>query len=142
MSERRNVTNVHSDAAVKTIVSALTKALNDEDSSVRNDVARALENVRRESKAAVPALIASLKDEDFEVCQEAAEALGKFGPRAKATIAALMGLLNDTDTMVRHEAARADGSQSLGEDQEGNKVAKPQLRFLALLKRLLPTRQS
>ncbi|MEH1849289.1 MAG: HEAT repeat domain-containing protein, partial [Nostoc sp.] len=89
----------------ETAVSALIKALQDEDSSVRRSAADALGEIGNE--AAVSALIKALQDENSFVRWRAADALEKIGN--EAAVSALIKALQDEDSSVRRSAADALG---------------------------------
>jgi len=74
-------------------VPALTAALRDQDSYVRNFAANALGAVGPAAATAVPELINSLHDADESVSQSAQRALGGIGPAAKTAIPELIVLL-------------------------------------------------
>ena len=93
----------------KASVSALSEALQDEDSSVRVRAASALGSIGPEAKAAVPALIESLKSNALELRRAAASALGGIGPEAKAAVPALIESLKSNDIEQRRAAARSLG---------------------------------
>jgi HEAT repeat protein len=75
-------------------VSALVKALNDQEPEVRYYAARALGKIGTE--AAVPGLVQALNDESFQVRSDAAKALGKISSQEAAP--ELLKALDDATT--------------------------------------------
>ena len=76
---------------------ALTRALKDKDTYVRQAAAQALGKIGAKAKAAVPALANALKDQRPAVRQAAAQALGQIGAEAKAAVPALRAAMRDNE---------------------------------------------
>jgi hypothetical protein len=90
-------------------VTALIKALGDEDGHVRTEAARALGLLGQPTDAVLAALTKALHDEEAYVRCEAARGLGLMGRPDNAVLSALNEALGDEDGYVRTEAARALG---------------------------------
>jgi hypothetical protein len=90
-------------------VTALIRALDDEDGYVRTEAARALGLLGQPTDAVLPALIKALHDDEAYVRCEAARGLGLMGRPDDAVLSALNEALGDEDGYVRTEAARALG---------------------------------
>jgi HEAT repeat protein len=63
------------------VIPALIEALQDENTYVRRDAARALGSFGEEARSAVPALQAALRDREPSVRQAAAKALSRIEPK-------------------------------------------------------------
>ncbi len=97
------------------VVAALSHALNDPDSEVRVEAARALGQPG--VQVAVPALLAKLTAGTDELRSAVAEAIGDIGPPAAGAESALRELLGDDSAFVRvaaHEALEKLGFPSPG----------------------------
>src|SRR5579871_130778 len=86
------------------LVSALARAIHDENPTVRVSAAIALWHVDRPSKEALSVLIASCKEHNREARYYAFHWLEEIGPDAKEAVPALIEELNDTDELVRLRA--------------------------------------
>jgi hypothetical protein len=94
---------------VPNTVTALIRALDDEDGYVRTEAARALGLLGQPTDAVLSALIKALHDDEAYVRCEAARGLGLMGRPDDAVLSALNEALGDEDGYVRTEAARALG---------------------------------
>jgi HEAT repeats len=94
---------------VPNTVTALIRALEDEDGYVRTEAARALGLLGQPTDAVLSALSKALHDEEAYVRCEAARGLGLMGRPDDAVLSALNEALGDEDGYVRTEAARALG---------------------------------
>jgi HEAT repeat protein len=88
-------------------LTALTEALGDSDSRVRQLSAGALGIIGPDASSGVPALIALLAYTDEGSRGGACSGLGGIGPPARAAVPALRQLLSDPDAAIRFCAARA-----------------------------------
>jgi len=91
----------------ETAVIALTEALKDSNSGVRQLAADTLGRIGPEAKSAVPALIEALEAPDIFVRGHIVESLGNIGPEVKEVVPALIEALKDSDVDVRIRAANA-----------------------------------
>lgn len=91
-------------------------AIKDEDSSVRESAAKALEKLVKYEKGIVTQLTAALKDKAVSVRGNAAATLGGLGKHAKGAVPHLIKVLKDKDVSVRKHAIFA--IRSLGEHAE------------------------
>ncbi|MSU21931.1 MAG: HEAT repeat domain-containing protein [Pedosphaera sp.] len=91
----------------QTVVVALARALEDEDSGVRVKAAESLDRGGQAAAAAVPALIRALKDASPEVRKSVAAALGSIGGSATSAIPNLVGMASNTNEFASAEAREA-----------------------------------
>ncbi|MBA4062648.1 MAG: hypothetical protein C0501_02860 [Isosphaera sp.] len=82
-------------------VPALTKAVTDEDVSVRRLAVCAIENIGPGAKSALPALAKAVTDPDFHVRAGALDALGAIGADAAAAVPDIINALDDPDVRER-----------------------------------------
>lgn len=87
----------------------IIKALEYEDTYVRDSAAEALGEIGPEAKDAIPTIIDLLQDGRVYVRESAANALGEIGPYANEAVPALITALGDEDSWVRVYAAEALG---------------------------------
>jgi HEAT repeat protein len=92
---------------IETIQPALRRALQDEDSTVAGDAARALGALGTRASLSVGALVNTLSHEDPYVRVYAAEALASIGPSAASATNVLAGALGDPIPGVRWAACEA-----------------------------------
>lgn len=88
-----------------TAIPALVRALEDPDSSVRDEAENAL---IRFGEAAVPEVLPKLKDPDEFVRLRAVSVLGRIGPEAKEALPEIELAKNDSSQFVRNAAIEAD----------------------------------
>jgi len=87
----------------------IIKALEYEDTYVRDSAAEALGEIGPDAKNAIPTLIDLLQDREVYVRKSAANALGEIGPYANEAVPALITALEDEDSWVRVYTAEALG---------------------------------
>jgi hypothetical protein len=92
---------------IRPILSELTAALQDEDTSVRGWSAQAIGAIGPDAASAVPALIVLLANPDVGSRNSACIALHGIGPAARDALPALRTALEDPDADVRRFATRA-----------------------------------
>jgi HEAT repeat protein len=88
-------------------VPALTEALKNPNTLVRQNAALALGEVGPAAKGAVSALAEVLRDPEWVVRRQAALALGRLGPDARSAAPALQRLTRDANSLVRKAAQEA-----------------------------------
>ena len=101
-------------------VSALSRALGDDDVQLRKNVALAFNALaggwydlswqKLDIKSALPALVAALHDKDSNVRGWSAQAIGDIGPDAAKAVPDLITLLSNSDEASRNSACIALGS--------------------------------
>jgi HEAT repeat protein len=91
------------------VITALVKALGNEDRWLRRRAAEALGQIGQAEERVIAALVKALKDGDYGVRSRAAEALGQIGQADERVIAALVKALKDGDYGVRSRATEALG---------------------------------
>jgi HEAT repeat protein len=89
------------------VVTALVKALKDENAEVRQTAASSLSIAAIKADIAIPSLIESLEDENSKVRSAAAYALRNSGTQADIVLPALIEVLKDSNADVRSSAAAA-----------------------------------
>lgn len=111
---RWTVVKVLGEIASRNVMEPLITSLMDGDDSVRDQAAKALDNIdpnwtkSKEIKNALPRFLQSLKDSDKRIRADAAKALGKIGD--SSTVNALSETLKDEDFVVRWVAADSLGN--------------------------------
>lgn len=91
------------------VVSALTAALADDSTSVRQEAMTALGTLKGQAREAVPALLDLLKSGTIPEAVRAAHTLGKIGPVSPQVVPALLAALEDTDDQLRTAAVAGLG---------------------------------
>lgn len=89
----------------KAAIPALVRALDDPDSSVRDEAENAL---KKFGEAAVPEVLVKLKDPDEFVRLRAVSVLGGIGPDAKAALPDIEAAKADSSEFVRNAAVEAE----------------------------------
>jgi HEAT repeat protein len=92
---------------IRSSLSALIAALDDNDANVRGWVAQAIGGIGPDAADAVPALIQLLKNKDIGSRNSACIALRGIGPGAKEALPALQNALSDASPQVRGLAQQA-----------------------------------
>jgi HEAT repeat protein len=93
--------------AAETDMSAVIKALSDNDKTAEIKATDEVIDIGPKAKAATPVLMHLLDSDDADVRWHAARALAEIGPGAKAAVPVLLKALKDENPMVRGYAADA-----------------------------------
>ena len=93
----------------RTVITALTSALQDDDSRVRRSAADALGHIGPKASKSIPALVRLFDDIDASVAAAATEAVGLMGSRASRALPDLNEMLLHKDDRVRVAAATSIG---------------------------------